>query len=31
MGGRYLRESGPGEWGRALPIMSVDLAAGRPT
>jgi GNAT superfamily N-acetyltransferase len=25
MGGRYLRESEAGEWGRALPVMGIDL------
>jgi hypothetical protein len=25
MGGRYLRDSAPSEWGRVLPVMGVDL------
>jgi N-acetylglutamate synthase-like GNAT family acetyltransferase len=25
MGGRYLRDSEPSEWGRVLPVMGVDL------
>jgi GNAT superfamily N-acetyltransferase len=25
MGGRYLRDSNPGEWGRVLQVMGVDL------
>ncbi len=26
LGGRYLRESAPSAWGRALPVMGVDLS-----
>ena len=26
MGGRYLRDSEPSEWGRALPVMGLELA-----
>jgi GNAT superfamily N-acetyltransferase len=25
MGGRYLRDGGPSEWGRILPVMGIDL------
>jgi GNAT superfamily N-acetyltransferase len=28
MGGRRLRDSGPSEWGRILPVMGIDLNAG---
>lgn len=27
MGGRYLRDSEPSEWGRVLPVMGLDLSA----
>lgn len=26
LGGRYLRDSEPSEWGRVIPVMGVDLA-----
>jgi hypothetical protein len=25
MGARYLRDSGPSEWGRILPVMGIEL------
>jgi GNAT superfamily N-acetyltransferase len=29
LGGRYLRDSEPTEWGRVLPVMGVDLESSR--
>jgi GNAT superfamily N-acetyltransferase len=29
MGGRYLRDSEPSEWGRVLAVMGIDLADAR--